>query len=204
MFRFILFLGFLVGIAYVLTEPPAPKTALSANEIPVRNDKPLLTSWGPTLASLRDGVRGDNTDGAATTLVASNNPAFGSEATDPATTAAEQAVVEPAVVATVAGASKPAPQRANAAKPDRATALASREQPVTAEPVVDRIAAALPPQRRGLFGRPLKVQRVQAPRVTRQAQARQVEAAPRKRGFFKRLTGRAKQPARAWALGPAR
>ena len=138
----------------------------------------------------------------ATTLVASNDEAFGSETTD----LAAAGTVETAAVVAAAEAAKPAPQRA---KPDRATTVGARKQPVITDPVIDRVAAALPPQRRGLFGRPLPTQRVQAARVTRpaearQVQTRQVQAAPRNRGLFKRLTGRAKPPARAWALGPAR
>ncbi|MDJ0511921.1 MAG: hypothetical protein QNJ62_00605 [Methyloceanibacter sp.] len=207
MFRFILFLGFLVGIAYVMTEPPAPQRALSANEIPVRDDKPLLTSWGPTLGSLRDGVPVEAYGETASTLVASNEAPFGSENTDP--TASTDAS-GPAAVVAAAQLAKPAPNRAETKKPVRATTrLAARNQPMTVEPAIDRIAAALPPQRRGLFGRPLGPQRVQAPRDTRQVQTRQaqahtVQAAPRNRGLFKRLRARGKQPARAWTLGPTR
>ena len=193
MFRFMLFLGFLVGIAYALTEPPQTKMELSANEIPVHNDKPLLTSWGPTLGSLRDGIRVP-TQAAATTMLASNetSEAYGDESSAEGPSA--QSAASMATAAT---------EQANNPATDRepVTTVANAQEPVrpvAAEPV-DRVAAALPPQRRGLFSRALAPQAAQEPRVTRGAQA-----APRNGGLFKRLLGRGKQPARAWALGPAR
>lgn len=196
MTRFILFIGILIGIAYVLTDPPEAKTALSANEIPVHNDKPLLTSWGPTLGSLRNGV-GVRTRGGATTMLASN------QSTEPY--GAETGASEAATLAANAQTSAPAEDQTGAKRHEPPITVASlqepaqQKQPVAAEPVVDRVAAALPPERRGLFGRPLAPKHVQAVRDTRQA-----EAAPRNRGLFKRLLGRSKQPARAWGLGPAR
>jgi len=194
MFRFLLFLGFLVGIAYALTEPPQTKMALSANEIPVHNDKPLLTSWGPTLGSLRDGIRVPPRP-AATTMLASNetSEAYGDESTAEGPSAASAA----ATVATAAT------EQANNPATDRepVTTVASVQEParpVAAEPV-DRVAAALPPQQRGLFSRALAPQAAQKPRVKRKAQA-----LPRNRGLFKRILGRGKQPTRAWALGASR
>ena len=194
MFRFILFLGFLVGIAYVLTEPPQTKMALSANEIPVDDDKPLLTSWGPTLGSLRDGIRVPPR-AAATMTLASNetSEAYG----DQSSTQGPSAISAAATVATAASAQANNP----AADREPVTTVASVQEParpVAAQPV-DRVAAALPPQRRGLFSRALAPQAAQKPRVTRKAQA-----APRNGGLFKRLLGRGKQPTRAWALGPSR
>jgi hypothetical protein len=192
MFRFVLFLGFLVGIGYVLTEPPQTKIALSANEIPVHNDKPLLTSWGPTLGSLRDGIRVPP-QAAATTMLASNetSEAYGNQSStqDPNATAATAATAASVQANNPAADREPVTTVANAQEPVR---------PVAAKPV-DRVAAALPPQRRGLFSRALAPQAAHEPRVTRGAQA-----APRNGGLFKRLLGRGKQPARAWALGPAR
>ncbi|MEM7399981.1 MAG: hypothetical protein AAF354_13760 [Pseudomonadota bacterium] len=214
MFRFILFLGFLVGIAYVLTEPPAPERALSANEIRVGDDKPLLTSWGPTLGSLRDGVPIEAYGGNASTMVASNEAPYGSENTDTSASTDTPSVAAAAVVA-AAQVSPTAPKRTETKKPARATTtVAARNQQTTAEPAIDRIAAALPTQRRGLFGRALAPQRVQEPRNARhvhkrQGQAREAQsppvlAAPRNRGLFKRLRARGNQPARAWTLGPPR
>lgn len=193
MTRFILFIAFLVGIAYVLTEPPESKMALSANEIPVHNDKPLLTSWGPTLGSLRDGIR--MRPRAATTMLAANETSepYGSQSSSSAGTADT-----PALAANTPAQDQPDVQR------HEPTTVASVQEPThpkqpVAEPAVDRIAAALPPQRRGLFSRALAPQAAQAPRETRE-----VQAAPRNRGLFKRLLGRSKQPTRVWALGPAR
>ena len=194
MFRFILFLGFLVGIAYVLTEPPQTKMALSADEIPVHNDKPLLTSWGPTLGSLRDGIRVPPR-AAATMTLASNetSEAYGDQSSTQGPSAISAAAT--AAAAASAQANNPAADR------EPVTTVASVQEParpVAAKPV-DRVAAALPPQRRGLFSQALAPQAAQKPRVTRKAQA-----APRKGGLFKRLLGRGKQPTRAWALGPSR
>ncbi|WP_108681214.1 hypothetical protein [Methyloceanibacter sp. wino2] len=190
MTRFVLFIALLIGIAYVLTEPPESKMALSANEIPIHNDKPLLTSWGPTLGSLRDGIR--VRPRAATTMLAANETSepYGSQSSSSAGT------VETAALA----ANTPAEDHPDVQRHEPTTVASVQEpthpkQPV-AEPAVDRIAAALPPQRRGLFSRAL------APQATRET--REVQAAPRNRGLFKRLLGRNKQPARAWALGPAR
>lgn len=200
MTRFILFIGFLVGMAYVLTEPPESQTALSANEIPVYDDKPLLTSWGPTLGSLRNGV-GGGTRGVATTMLASNETS-GTYANH---NSSSDDAVKTAALADSAEAPTPAADESGTSQPDRAVKVASLPEPqevkhtVSAEPAVDRIAAALPPERRGLFSRALAPREVQAP-----SGAQDVQAAPRNRGLFKRLLGRGKQPTRAWALGPAR
>ncbi|BAQ16776.1 hypothetical protein [Methyloceanibacter caenitepidi] len=194
MTRFVLFIALLVGIAYVLTEPPESKMALSANEIPIHNDKPLLTSWGPTLGSLRDGIR-VRPRAPASNMLAANDTSepYGSDSSSSTGT-----VQTAAVAAKTLAEDHPDVQR------HKPTTVASVQEPTThkppvAEPAVDRIAAALPPQRRGLFSRALAPQAAQDPRETRE-----VRAAPRNRGLFKRLLGRGKQPTRAWALGPAR
>ncbi len=195
MFRFFVFIGFLVGIAFVMTSPPEPQRALSANEIPVLNDKPMLTSWGPTLGSLRDGVGAGSPVGGTTTMLASNDSfgSFKSEINDPKWDGLPAGTVDVAALAATAQATG----SAGADKP-KPTATQLRQR-ATTEPVIDRVAAALPPKRRGLFGRPLNQPRAKTPRATRQAQA-----APRKRGLFKRLRGRNTQTARAWGLGPSR
>jgi hypothetical protein len=194
MFKFFIFVGFLVGIAFVMTPAPEPQRALSANEIPVLNDKPMLTSWGPTLGSLRDGARAGSPSSDASTLVASNDSfgSFKAEMSDPASDGLPEDTIEVAALAGTASAG----DGASADKPKPAAAPKRR---ATTKPAIDRVAAALPEKRRGLFGRRLNQPRAKAPRATRQAQAAQ-----RNRGFFKRLRGRKTQTARASALGPAR
>ena len=194
MFKFFVFVGFLVGIAFVMTSPPEPQRALSANEIPVLNDKPMLTSWGPTLGSLRDGVGAGSRSNGASTLVASNDSfgAFKAQMNDPASHGLPEGTIEVAALAATVSAG-------DGASADKPKPSAAPKRRAATEPVIDRVAAALPPKRRGLFGRPLNQPRAKAPRATRQAQA-----APRNRGFFKRLRGRKTQTARASALGPAR
>jgi hypothetical protein len=131
-------------------------------------------------------------------MLASNDSfgSFKSEINDPTSDGLPAGSVDVAALAATAqatgsaGAEKPKPT---------ATQQTQQRKRTTTEPVIDRVAAALPPKRRGLFGRPLNQPRAKAPRATRQAQA-----APRKRGLFKRLRGRNTQTARAWGLGPAR
>lgn len=194
MFKFFVFVGFLVGIAFVMTPAPEPQRALSANEIPVLNDKPMLTSWGPTLGSLRDGVGTGSPSNVASTLVASNDSfgSFKAQMNDPASDGLPEGTIEVAALAATASAG-------DGASADKPKPSAVPKRRAATEPVIDRVAAALPPKRLGLFGRPLNQPRAKAPRATRQAQA-----APRNRGFFKRLRGRKTQTARASALGPAR
>jgi hypothetical protein len=194
MFKFFIFVGFLVGIAFVMTPAPEPQRALSANEIPVLNDKPMLTSWGLTLGSLRDGAGAGSPSSDASTLVASNDSfgSFKAEMSDPASDGLPEDTIEVAALAGTASAG----DGASADKPKPAAAPKRR---ATTKPAIDRVAAALPEKRRGLFGRRLNQPRAKAPRATRQA-----KAAQRNRGFFKRLRGRKTQTARASALGPAR
>lgn len=70
-----------------------------------------------------------------------------------------------------------------------------------AEPVVDRIAAARPPQRRGLFGWSGPKPRPAAARPA--STSRTAQTVQRKRGLFAAFTGRSKPTQRAWALGPS-
>jgi hypothetical protein len=128
-------------------------------------------------------------------MLASNDSfgSFKSEINDPASGGLPAGTVEVAAL----GATAQETGAAGVEKP-KPTATQQRQR-ATTEPVIDRVAAALPPKRRGLFGRRLNQPRAKAPRATRQAQA-----APRKRGLFKRLKGRNTQTARAWGLGPAR
>lgn len=203
MVRFILFIGCLVGLAYVLTTPPATERAFSANEVPIRTQKPLLTSWGPTLGSLRDGVGAGATQTAANTASGPTPGNYGAWADETAAPSVSDGAVGTAALAAGALASTAAGDRAGTLTPARPATVAAlptpRKQRASAEPEIDRIAAALPPQRRGLFGRALNSPRAQAPRATRQARAGQ-----RNRGLFKRLRGRTNPTQRAWALGPAR
>ena len=146
MYKFFVFVGILVGIAFVMTPPPEPQRALSANEIPVLNDKPMLTSWGPTLGSLRDGVRANSPVDSTTTMLASTDSfgSFKAEMNDPASDGLPEGTIEVAALAATGAAAERA--GANTPKP-----AAAPERRATSEPVIDRVAAALPPQRRGLF-----------------------------------------------------
>lgn len=217
MIRFLLFVGFLVAVAYGLTTPPQPETAFSADETLTQNDKPLLTSWGPTLGSLRDGVGVRARADRPPTQTASNENfhKYGPKTElwvlgqsngfkDPAAAAAKDqgwtsdGYVETAALAAAAQAAKPnvAPEKPAAAKKPHVTTVAAADhlnahaKPRAAEPVIDRIAAARPPQqRRGLFAR---------------TSTREAQPVARNRGLFARLKGRGRQPQRVWALGPAR
>ena len=223
MLRFLLFVGLLVTAAYIWTAPPQQETALGANEAPAPNSKPLLTSWGPTLGSLRNGpdvaaapndasARGTQTAadahfhqyGPKTELwVLGQSNGF----KDPANPAAENrgwvsdGYVEGTVIA-AATRSAAEIERANPETAKPATTVAAVATPDTAthakpsEPVIDRIAAARPPQRRGLFARIADVE----PR----APAAETRRGTRNRGFFARLMGRSKQAQPVFALGPAR
>ncbi|ODR97976.1 hypothetical protein AUC68_10710 [Methyloceanibacter methanicus] len=223
-----LFVGFLVAIAYGLTTPPQPETAFSANETLTQNDKPLLTSWGPTLGSLRDGVgvRARTDGGPTQTATNEDFHKYGPKTElwllgqsngfkDPADAAAKDqgwtsdGYVETAALAATAQAAKPAvasDKPAEAKKPHAMTVATAdhrnaRAKPRVTEPVIDRIAAARPPQqRRGLFARTSAPQRAARPHVG----AREAQPVTRNRGLFARLKGRGKQPQRVWALGPAR
>jgi hypothetical protein len=129
-------------------------------------------------------------------MLASNDSfgAFKSEMNDPASDGLPEGTVEVAALAATAQATTSASAGAEKPKP-----AAAQKKRATTKPVIDRVAAALPPNRRGLFGRRLDQPQAKAPRGTRQAQA-----APRKRGLFKHRKARSTQTARAWGLGPAR
>jgi len=223
MLRFLLFVGLLVTAAYIWTAPPPQETALGAGEALAPKSKPLLTSWGPTLGSLRNGPDGPATPDAANaraTQTAANAQfhQYGPKTElwvlgqsngfkDPANPAAEDkgwvsdGYVEGTVIA-AATRSAAEIERANAETARPATAVAAAAAPDTAarakpsEPVIDRIAAARPPQRHGLFARIAAVE----PR----APAADTRRGTRNRGFFARLMGRGKQAQPAFALGPAR
>lgn len=214
MIRFLLFAGVLIGAAYFLTEPPR-ETALSANEAPASNDKPLLTSWGPTLGSLRKGDGAPASSGSGSVTQTAENAEFhkfGAKTElwvlgqsngfkDPANPAAQDrgwvsdGYVGADVIAAANQASEEA-ERAMAEKAVKATTVASVAKPEpqraeSNEPVIDRIAAARPP--RGLFTRTAATE-----------QPAEARRGTRNRGLFARLLGRGKPDQRSWALGPAR
>ncbi|HML92382.1 hypothetical protein [Methyloceanibacter sp.] len=223
MLRFLLFVGLLVTAAYIWTAPPRHEVALGAGEAPALKSKPLLTSWGPTLGSLRTGSDVPATPDAASargTQTAANAQfhQYGPKTElwvlgqsngfkDPANAAAEDrgwvsdGYVEGTVIA-AATRSAAEIERANAEAAKPATTVAAVATPDTAarakpsEPVIDRIAAARPPQRRGLFARIADAE----PR----APAAETRRGTRNRGFFARLMGRGKPAQPAFALGPAR
>ena len=227
MIRFLLFVGFLVATAYALTTPPEQETAFSADENFTQNDKPLLTSWGRTLGSLRDDSGVPATAGDAATQTASNEEfrKYGlktelwvigqsngfKDPADPAATDqgwAADGYIETAALAAVAPAAKPkvASEKTPKVKKPRSTTVATaddrntRARPRATVPVIDRVAAARPPQQRGLFARRNARQRADAPHVG----ARKANPVTRNRGLLARLKGRGRQPHRVWALGPAR
>ena len=224
MIRCLLFVGFLVATAYALTTPPEQETAFSANESLNKNDKPLLTSWGPTLGSLRDGFGVPANAGDTATQTASNEDfrKYGPKTElwvlgqsngfkDPAVKDqgwTGDRYIETAALAAAAPAAKPRvlSEKPTKVKKPRFTTVATVDDRSTRakrrarEPVIDRITAARPPKRRGLFARKNSPQR--AARV--QAGARKAQPTTRNRGLFARLKGRGRQPQRVWALGPAR
>ncbi|MEM7191744.1 MAG: hypothetical protein AAF405_02555 [Pseudomonadota bacterium] len=95
--------------------------------------------------------------------------------------------------------SKPAGARTVGDTRERFTIIRT---PQRSEPVIDRIAAAQPPQRRGLFSRTNTSQRAAV--VQKQPKVRKAQNANRNRGLFARLKGRNKPAQRALLLGPAR
>ena len=224
MIRFLLFVGFLVATAYGLTTPPEQETAFNAGENLTKNDEPLLTSWGPTLGSLRDGFGVPANAGDTATQTASNEDfrKYGPKTElwvlgqsngfkDPAVKDqgwAADRYVEMAALAAAAPAAKPraVSEKPTKVKKPRLKTVATvddrntRAKPRATEPVIDRVTAARPPQRRGLFARKNKPQRAARARVG----ARTAQPVTRKRGLFARLKGRGRQPQRVWALGPAR
>lgn len=226
MTRFLLFVGFLVATAYALTTPHEQATAFSADENLTQNDKPLLTSWGRTLGSLRVGSGLPTTAGDSAAQTASNEEfrKYGpktelwvlgqsngfKDPADPAATDqgwAADGYIETAALAAAAPAAKPEAlsEKPPKAKKPRSTTVATADDRNTRArsratvPVIDRIAAARPPQRRGLFARKNARQRADGPHVG----ARKAEPVTRNRGLFARLKGRGRQPQRVWALGPA-
>jgi len=226
MIRFLLFVIFLVATAYGLTTPPEQETAFSADENVNKNDKSLLTSWGPTLGSLRDGFSVPANAGDTATQTASNEDfrKYGPKTElwvlgqsngfkDPAVKDqgwTADRYIETAALAAAAPAAKPrvVSKKPTKAKKPRFTTVANakdrnpraKRKPRATKPVIDRITAARPPQRRGLFARTNKPQRAARPRVG----ARKAQPTTRKRGLFARLKRRGRQPQRVWALGPAR
>ena len=224
MIRFLLFVGFLVAAAYGLTTPPKQETAFNAGENLTKNDKPLLTSWGPTLGSLRDSFVVPANAGDMATQTASNkhfrkygpktelwvlgqSNGFKHPAVKEQGWTADR-YIETAALAAAAPAAKPrvVSKKPTKAKKPRFKTVATvddrnpRAKPRATEPVIDRITAARPPQRRGLFARTNKPQRAARPRVG----ARKAQPNTRNRGLFARLKGRGRQTQRVWALGPAR
>ena len=220
--RFLLFVGLLVAAAYMLTEPPAgTQTVMSATEAPARPDKPLLTSWGPTLGSLRGGVSARRapatTDSGAQTEVASKFRKYGpktelwvlgksngwTEPTDPVAQdqgwASDSYIETASIVPPAQQVAEASVETARDVKPEprpkvRVAAVQEESRPAAkpAEPVIDRIAAARPPQMRGLFSKskPKTVTRASEPR--------------RGRGLLAIFRGRNKPAQRVFALGPAR
>ena len=224
MTRFLLFVALLVAAAYMLTTPPAPEMALSANEALSPNDKPLLTSWGRSLGSLRADSGANSPSSPDTDLGSGTQTASASKFDQygkgtelwvlgqtigwkqPANRAAQDrgwvsdSYVETAAILPAARQIADTDRNTKAvARPENKLAKTRLKQNGTAKPgklVVDRIAAAKPPQRRGLFAR--------SKTATHAKTAKRAGKNRPNRGFFSLFKGRSKLARRAWAVGPAR